>query len=57
MTGRRAGSITAGAMSWLCDIRPQRATLKQDVLAGLPGAISSVPDGMASSVPPTAVCS
>ena len=29
---------------------PQRATLKADALAGLPGAISGVPDGMAASV-------
>jgi SulP family sulfate permease len=29
---------------------PSRATLKQDGLAGLAGAISSVPDGMAASV-------
>src|SRR6185369_8632805 len=29
---------------------PNRTTLKQDILAGLTGAISSVPDGMASGV-------
>jgi MFS superfamily sulfate permease-like transporter len=29
---------------------PKRENLKADVLAGLPGAISSVPDGMAASV-------
>ena len=29
---------------------PRRRDLKSDVLAGLPGAISSVPDGMATSV-------
>jgi SulP family sulfate permease len=29
---------------------PPRDTLKEDALAGLPGAISSVPDGMASAV-------
>ncbi|WP_345528237.1 SulP family inorganic anion transporter [Nocardioides endophyticus] len=34
----------------LVELRPRRADLRADVLAGLPGAISSVPDGMASSV-------
>ena len=29
---------------------PPRDTLKEDVLAGIPGAVSSVPDGMASAV-------
>ena len=32
------------------DRRPDRATLKKDALAGIPGAIGSVPDGMAASV-------
>ena len=31
-------------------VRPRRADLKSDLLAGLPGAISSLPDGMAASV-------
>ena len=35
---------------WLRHVKPDRQTLKQDVVAGLPGAISSVPDGMAASV-------
>jgi SulP family sulfate permease len=35
---------------WLGSIAPDRRTLKDDALAGLPGAIGSVPDGMASSV-------
>ena len=35
---------------WLTEIKPDRATAKQDLVAGLPGAISSVPDGMAASV-------
>lgn len=34
----------------LQDLRPERGTAKSDLLAGLPGAISSVPDGMASAV-------
>ncbi|HEX4008469.1 MAG TPA: SulP family inorganic anion transporter [Solirubrobacteraceae bacterium] len=29
---------------------PQRSTLRQDVIAGVPGAIASVPDVMASAV-------
>lgn len=42
-----------GRRSWsrsLAGIRPRRADLRADFFAGLPGAISSVPDGMASSV-------
>jgi SulP family sulfate permease len=31
-------------------VAPHRETLRQDVVAGLPGAIGSVPDGMAASV-------
>jgi len=31
-------------------LRPEPGTLRQDLVAGLPGAISSVPDGMAASV-------
>jgi sulfate permease, SulP family len=36
--------------AWVRGIRPRRADLKADALAGLPGAISSVPDGMATAV-------
>ncbi len=36
--------------AWLRSVRPRRSELKNDALAGLPGAISSVPDGMAASV-------
>ena len=35
---------------WLRGVAPERATWKQDLVAGVPGAISSVPDGMAASV-------
>ena len=35
---------------WVESVRPRRADVKADALAGLPGAISSVPDGMAASV-------
>jgi sulfate permease, SulP family len=37
-------------MAWLRSVRPRRDTLRADALAGLPGAIGSVPDGMAASV-------
>ena len=36
--------------SWVRSIKPERKYLGKDALAGLPGAISSVPDGMASAV-------
>lgn len=35
---------------WLKARRPDRATLGNDAVAGIPGAIGSVPDGMAASV-------
>ncbi|MFC5264757.1 SulP family inorganic anion transporter [Kribbella qitaiheensis] len=37
-------------LRWLRSIRPERRHLRADVVAGLPGAISSVPDGMATAV-------
>ena len=37
-------------MRWFSEVKPNRATAKEDLVAGLPGAISSVPDGMAASV-------
>src|SRR6478752_1372455 len=42
--------VPAAAKRWLATVRPRRSDLKRDALAGLPGAISSVPDGMAASV-------
>jgi sulfate permease, SulP family len=35
---------------WLRSVRPERAHLREDIAAGLPCAISSVPDGMAAAV-------
>lgn len=35
---------------WLSRLRPRRGEWRRDALAGLPNAISSVPDGMASSL-------
>lgn len=40
----------AAVAVWLASVRPRRADLKADTLAALPGAISSVPEGMAVSV-------
>ncbi|HZM66611.1 MAG TPA: hypothetical protein VFC16_09965 [Nakamurella sp.] len=52
-TGPDPGAGAAAAQrvrTWLRGIRPRRADLKADAMAGLPGAISSVPDGMATAV-------
>lgn len=46
-TARRAGRRLKRETA---DVLPRRRHLRQDIVAGLPGAISSVPDGMASSV-------
>ena len=35
--------------SWVRSVRPRRADLRSDLIAGLAGAIPSVPDGMASA--------
>ena len=42
--------LAAAAGRWLRSIRPERSHLRADIMAGLPGAISSVPDGMAAAV-------
>jgi len=41
---------TSASRRWLRDVRPKRSELRGELLAGLPGAISSVPDGMAAAV-------
>ena len=43
-------SSLAPAGRWLRSVRPERSHLRADIVAGLPGAISSVPDGMAAAV-------
>ncbi len=43
-------SSLAASRRWLRSVGPERANLRGDMLAGLPGAISSVPDGMAAAV-------
>lgn len=40
----------SGAVGWLRSIAPDRRSLGADSLAAVPGAIGSVPDGMASGV-------
>src|ERR1035437_8404301 len=40
----------AAAGRWLRSVRPERSHLRADIVAGLPGALSSVPDGMAAAV-------
>jgi SulP family sulfate permease len=45
-----SGSSLTGVRRWLRAVRPQRSDLRGEMLAGLPGAISSVPDGMAAAV-------
>ena len=44
------GELRAALDRFLSELKPDRRTVKDDVVAGLPGAISSVPDGMAASV-------
>ncbi len=39
--------LVRGTLEWL---RPEPGTLRGDAIAGIPGAVSSVPDGMASAV-------
>jgi MFS superfamily sulfate permease-like transporter len=41
---------TSASRRWLRGVRPERSELRGELLAGLPGAISSVPDGMAAAV-------
>jgi len=49
-TRGRLGRTLAAVQAWGRSIRPERKHFGKDALAGLPGAISSVPDGMASAV-------
>jgi len=42
-------AVTA-AGRWLRSVRPERAHLRADLVAGLPGAIARVPDGMAAAI-------
>jgi SulP family sulfate permease len=52
-TAARAATLARAKRAfggWLRGVRPHRKDLRSDVLAGLPGAISSVPDGMATAL-------
>ncbi len=42
--------MRAAVGNWLRSVRPDRQTLGRDAVAGVPGAIGSVPDGMASAL-------
>ena len=42
--------LIAAPLAWARARRPRREDVKADVLAGLPGAVSNVPDGMAASL-------
>jgi SulP family sulfate permease len=44
------GRLPTGVQAWVRSIKPGRKNFGKDLVAGLPGAISSVPDGMASAV-------
>ena len=46
----RLVSARQAAWGWLRSVGPQRRYLGRDLLAGLPGAVSSVPDGMAAAI-------
>ena len=46
----RFGSARHAVWGWLRSVAPQRRYLGKDLLAGLPGAVSSVPDGMAAAI-------
>ena len=46
----RLRASLAAAGRWAASIGPERAHLRADIVAGLPRAISSVPDGMAAAV-------
>ncbi|QCQ93383.1 SulP family inorganic anion transporter [Rhodococcus sp. SGAir0479] len=42
--------VVGALRSWVRSRLPERRTFKNDLIAGIPGAISSVPDGMAAGV-------
>ena len=42
--------VTAGLRAWYGEIRPEKGTIGKEALAGIPGAIGSVPDGMAAAI-------
>ncbi len=42
--------VAAGLRGWCGGLRPEKGTIGKEALAGVPGAIGSVPDGMAAAV-------
>jgi SulP family sulfate permease len=44
------GRVQAALRAWFGQIRPERGTTRKEAIAGIPGAIGSVPDGMAAAV-------
>ena len=44
------GRVQAALRAWFGQIRPEKGTVRQEAIAGIPGAIGSVPDGMAAAV-------
>jgi sulfate permease, SulP family len=42
--------VTQALRGWYREIRPEQGTVGPEAIAGLPGAIGSVPDGMAAAV-------
>ena len=44
------GRVQSGLRGWFDQIRPEKGTTRQEAIAGLPGAVGSVPDGMAAAV-------
>ena len=49
-TPGRVARVVPAVKSWARAVKPSRADLKGDMVAGVPGAVGSVPDGMAASV-------
>lgn len=47
---RTFASGKGATRSWVLGLAPEPGTLRADLVAGVPGAISKVPDGMAASV-------
>jgi sulfate permease, SulP family len=46
----RSGPARRAAWKWLRSVAPQRRYLVRDLLAGVPSAVGSVPDGMAAAI-------
>lgn len=44
------GRLGRSVRNWVATRAPERGSLKADLVAGVPGAVSAVPDGMAASV-------